>query len=97
MANKPKPVSCQNHPGEDCHPKDCLIAADVRMLKDRGVALSRIIEECRESVLAGADDPLGMPLSAALEAAHEIALSISGTVGALYGHTILARPSRAAA
>lgn len=73
-------TNCERHPGENCNPADCTIMGESQILEDRVTAIAFLVDAARESVLAGsdasADGAGGMPLSAALEAAHVLARSI---------------------
>lgn len=82
MTNSKSNRSCPFHPGEDCLAplSGCVNMGRIRVLDDRAVAVAHLVEQCRESALEGYDDALGLPLSAALEAANLLALAISRDV-----------------
>jgi hypothetical protein len=73
-------TKCERHPGEDCNPADCTIMGEAQILEDRVTAIAFLVDAARDGVLQGCeaapDCAGGMPLTAALEAAHVLARSI---------------------
>ena len=51
----------------ECVDGDCLVANDLRLAEDRAVAIWRLAEDAYESVVAGSDEVVGIPLSSVFD------------------------------